>query len=54
LLAGEEPEMTPFFLALAVACVVFWRVALRILVIGTVFLVISGGILVLQDLHHIR
>ncbi len=41
--------MTLFVIVLAVACVVFWRVALRILAI---VLLVSGVILVIQDLHH--
>ena len=46
--------MIPFLIALAVACVAFWKVALRILAIVVVFLVISGTIMVIQDLHHLR
>ena len=50
--AGEEPGMTLFVIALAVACVVFWRFALKILAIVAVVLLVSGVILVIQDLHH--
>lgn len=46
--------MIPFLIALAVACVAFWKVALRILAIVVIFLVISGTIMVIQDLHHMR
>jgi hypothetical protein len=52
--AGEEPAMIPFLIALAVACVAFWKVAVRILAIVVIFLVISGVILVIQDLHRMR
>ena len=44
--------MTLFVIALAVACVVFWRVVLKILAIVAVVLLVSGVILVIQDLHH--
>jgi hypothetical protein len=52
--AGEEPAMIPFLIALAVACVAFWKLAVRILAIVVIFLVISGVIMVIQDLHHMR
>jgi hypothetical protein len=51
---GEEPAMIPFLIALAIAFVAFWKVALRILAIVVIFLVISGTIMVIQDLHHMR
>ena len=41
-----------FLIALAVACVAFWKVAVRILAIVVIFLVISGVVMVIQDLHH--
>jgi hypothetical protein len=50
--AGEEPEVTPFMIALAIACVVFWRLAVRILAIVAVFLLITGLAVVIQYLHH--
>ena len=50
----EEPRMIPFLIALAVACVAFWKVAARILVIVVMFLIVSGVIMVIQDLHHMR
>jgi hypothetical protein len=53
-LVGEEPEMIPFFVALAIACVAFWRAALKILAIVAVFLLISGIVMLIQDMHHIR
>ncbi len=46
--------MIPFLIALAVACVAFWKVAVRILAIVVIFLVVSGVIMVIQDLHHMR
>ena len=46
--------MILFLIALAVACVAFWKAALRILAIVIIFLVISGAIMVIQDLHHMR
>jgi hypothetical protein len=50
--AGGEPEMTPLMIALAIACVVFWRLAVRILAIVAVFLLITGLVVVIQYLHH--
>jgi hypothetical protein len=52
--AGEEPAMILFLIALAVACAAFWKVALKILAAVVIFLVISGAIMVIQDLHHMR
>jgi Na+/glutamate symporter len=46
--------MLPFFIALAVASVAFWRVALKILVAVAMFLVVSGVVMIIQDLHHLR
>ena len=46
--------MTPLLIALAIACVAFWRVALRILVIVAVFLIVSGIVLVIQDMQHVK
>jgi hypothetical protein len=51
--AGEEPEMTHLIIALAIACVLFWRFALKLLAIIAVFLLITGIILVIDNLHHI-
>ena len=46
--------MIPFFIALAVACLAFWRVAIKILAVVALFLLVSGVILVVQDLHRLR
>jgi hypothetical protein len=46
--------MIPFFIALAVACIAFWRVAIKLLVAVAIFLLVSGVVMVIQDLHHIR
>jgi hypothetical protein len=51
---GEEPEMIPFLIALAIASVAFWRVALKILAIAAVFLLVCGIIEVIQYMHHIK
>jgi predicted MarR family transcription regulator len=53
-LGSEEPAMTPFFIALAIACVAFWRVAVKILVAVAIFLLVTGMIMVIQDMHHIK
>jgi hypothetical protein len=45
--------MILFLLALAVACVVFWRVALKLLAIVAIALIVMGVIMVVQDLHHV-
>jgi hypothetical protein len=52
--AGEETKMIPLFIALAVACVAFWRVAVKILAAVALFLLVSGVVMVIQDMHHIR
>jgi hypothetical protein len=46
--------MLPLFIALAVACVAFWRVAIKILAAAALFLIVSGAVLVVQDMHHLR
>ncbi len=46
--------MIPFLIALAVACVAFWKIAVKILAAVVIFLVVSGAILFIQDLHHMR
>jgi hypothetical protein len=50
--ANEEPKMTPVLIALAIACVVFWRLAARILAIVAVFLLVTGIAVVIQYLQH--
>jgi len=34
--------------------VAFWRVALKILVAVAIFLVVTGVVMVIQDLHHLK
>lgn len=51
---AEEPEMIALLIALAIACVAFWRLALKILAIAAVFLLVCGIIHVIQYLHHIK
>jgi hypothetical protein len=48
---SEELEMTPLLIALAIACVAFWRAALKILAIVAVFLIVSGIVVVIHDIH---
>jgi len=46
--------MLSFYIALAVACVAFWRVAWKLLAAVAIFLLVSGVVMVIQDLHHIK
>ena len=46
--------MIPFFIALAIACVAFWRVAIKIMAVVALFLLVSGVVMVVQDMHHLR
>jgi hypothetical protein len=46
--------MIPFFIALAVAFVAFWRVAIKLLAVVALFLLVSGVVMVIQDMHHLR
>ncbi|MDQ2815979.1 MAG: hypothetical protein M3Z75_30100 [Actinomycetota bacterium] len=46
--------MLSLFIALAVACVAFWRVAIKVLAAAALFLIVSGVVLVIQDMHHLR
>jgi len=52
--ASREPAMIPFLIALAVACAAFWKVAVKILAVVLVFLVVTGTIMVIQDLQRMR
>lgn len=45
--------MIPLLIAIAVACVAFWRVALKLLVAVALFLIVSGIVMVIQDMHHV-
>jgi hypothetical protein len=51
--AGEEAEMTALIIALVIACLVFWRLALKILAITAVAVFVSGIVLAIEHLHHI-
>jgi hypothetical protein len=46
--------MIPLFIALAVACIAFWKVAVKLLAAAAIFLVVSGVVMVIQDMHHLR
>jgi hypothetical protein len=46
--------MIPLFIALAVACVAYWKVAAKILAAVALFLLVSGVVMVIQDMHHLR
>jgi hypothetical protein len=46
--------MIPLYIALVVACVAFWKVAAKILAAVALFLFVSGVIMVIQDMHHLR
>jgi hypothetical protein len=46
--------MIPLFIALAVACIAFWKVAVKLLAALAIFLVVSGVVMVIQDMHHLR
>jgi hypothetical protein len=45
--------MILFLVALAIACVVFWRVTLKLLAIVAIALLVLGVVMVIQDLHHV-
>lgn len=42
-----------FFIVLAIACVVFWRVALRFLAAAALLLLVAGAVTLIQHLNHI-
>jgi|GraSoiStandDraft_41_1057321.scaffolds.fasta_scaffold500314_1 hypothetical protein len=46
--------MTPFFIALAVASVAFWRAAIKILAAVALFLLASGVVTVVHYMHQLR
>jgi hypothetical protein len=46
--------MIPLFIALAVACLAFWKVAVKILAAVALFLIVSGVVMVIQDMQHIK
>jgi hypothetical protein len=45
--------MTPFFIALAVASLAFWRAAIKILAVVALFLLASGVVTVVHYMHHL-
>jgi hypothetical protein len=45
--------MIPFYIAIVVACVAFWKVAAKLLAAVALFLLVSGIVMVIHDLHHI-
>jgi hypothetical protein len=49
-LAGLQ-SLDPLILLCAIAAVLFWRIVLRILAIVLVVLLVSGVILIIQDMH---
>ena len=46
--------MIPLFIALAVACLAFWEVAVKVLAAVALFLIVSGVVMVIQDMQHIK
>ena len=46
--------MIPLFIALAVACLAFWKVAVKILAAVALILIVSGVVMVIQDMQHIK
>jgi hypothetical protein len=46
--------MIPLFIALAVACVAFCKVAVKLLAAVALFLLVSGVVMVIQDMQHIK
>ena len=42
------------YIALGVICVAFWRIVVKILVVLAIFLLITGIIVIIQDMHHLR
>jgi hypothetical protein len=46
--------MIPLFIALAVACLAFWKVAVKVLAAVALFLIVSGVVMVIQDMQHIK
>jgi hypothetical protein len=46
--------MIPLFIALAVACLAFWKVAVKILAAVALFLIVSGVVMVIQDMQHVK
>jgi 4-hydroxybenzoate polyprenyltransferase len=45
--------MIPFYIAIIVACVAFWKFAAKLLIAVALFLLVSGIVMVINDLHHI-
>jgi hypothetical protein len=45
--------MIPFYIAIVVACVAFWKVAAKLVAAAALFLLVSGIVMVIHDLHHI-
>ena len=44
--------MLPLLIAIAVACIAFWKVAWKLLAIAVIFMLVMGVVMVVQYLHH--
>ena len=44
--------MIPLLIAIAVACIAFWKVAWKLLAIAVIFMLVMGVVMVVQYLHH--
>ncbi len=44
--------MIPLLIAIAVACIAFWKIAWKLLAISVIFMLVVGVVMVAQYLHH--
>lgn len=44
--------MIPLLIAIAVACIAFWKVAWKLLAMAAIFTLVLGVVMVVQYLHH--
>ena len=44
--------MLPLLIAIAVACIAFWKVAWKLLAITVIFVLVMGVVMIAQYLHH--
>lgn len=49
---GQDPNFIPLLIALAILCIIWWRVLLAILVIALIVVLGLGAIDVVRDMYH--
>lgn len=49
---AQDPNFIPILIALAILCIIWWRVVLLIIAIALIVVLGLGAIDVVRDMHH--